>query len=565
MKYFKRISGFLIVLLSLALLGSIVKARPSVSSLPSFEEELKRYEDFQKYRPLDIRTVSMQRLADTRDPRALDILSKRYDNAPKGEKSFPDHVRYIIAGLAGENFDNTDFSETLDAWADRNTESHDVWLWYQTLNTHYEAKGADKLLEIVRDKKADPFFRAVSIEVLAENNDEQALTLISELLERPTKKEPERSVLLGSFAKVLLEISHSYDKKDAWNQAAEALALMLDERKTTYQTKLVIGRYFARIFSTDKVVLDSGPWINLIRGNAAAGDTHEGKTSVPRPRFLGVEATGMKIAYLIDMSDSMLQPLSVEEQKDLKKKPVITGKKRDKKDKDKERKKKKEDSGEDLPWDKVKNRFDAAREFLKLSLKGLNEDMFFTVVFFGNKAKYLKSTTGMVPATDKNIQAAIKELDAVEPGAPQPNRARPHGTLRGATNVHGSLRKAFKAVRGNSIELYEHVDAEGFETGCDTIFLLSDGRPSYDDFMEVDKMVDGYQTGDPETGQPSAGGENLQYYGPYHLEEFILSDLKRMNMFRKCEIHAIAIGEASGGLLQGISEIGMGTVTRIPE
>jgi hypothetical protein len=82
-----------------------------------------------------------------------------------------------------------------------------------------------------------------------------------------------------------------------------------------------------------------------------------------RPRFFGVEASGERICYVIDLSDSMAEPIS-EALKAKHAAPVTPG--------PPPKDPKAPPDAEDIPWNLVKTRFDLAREHLRASLKRLS-------------------------------------------------------------------------------------------------------------------------------------------------------------------------------------------------
>ncbi len=176
--------------------------------------------------------------------------------------------------------------------------------------------------------------------------------------------------------------------------------------------------------------------------------------------FFGISAVGTRVAYVIDGSGSMSAPLSGGELEDLR---ARTGA-----DTDGKRKGKAVDPDADalgIDWRRVHTRFDAAREFLKASLRRqLREAQkehdrarargavtgepagapppptvappsprSFTIVLFASTARSLRSTPGMMPVTKANVEAAIDDLDAQGPG--------------GMTNVYGALLRAFSTGR----------------------------------------------------------------------------------------------------------------------
>ena len=66
------------------------------------------------------------------------------------------------------------------------------------------------------------------------------------------------------------------------------------------------------------------------------------------------------------------------------------------------------------------------------------------------------------------------------------------------------------------------------------------------------------QIGDPETRTPLPSMEQLHYPGPYREWNRILDDVRRMNLFRKAEIHCIGIGEVQFSQLEKLAKIGHG-------
>jgi hypothetical protein len=129
--------------------------------------------------------------------------------------------------------------------------------------------------------------------------------------------------------------------------------------------------------------------------------------------------------------------------------------------------------------------------------------------------------------------------------------------------MHGGLRRAFQ-VRGRGLaEGDEHVDGRAMIEGADTIFLLSDGDPTWDDWDKVDTNYGEDNAGDPESGVAHQQLPNMHYTGPYARRENLLPDVTRMNLFRSVEIHCIAIGEVDVSILQEISRIGLNGKTHV--
>lgn len=558
----------------------------------TYDEELKRYEEFMKRPALFIRTRGIVRFAKTGEVKALKVLSKRYAS-PENPK---DHIQYLVAGIAGEELKSEETVETWKAWMSGYKKAPHSWLWYSGLQVQGEKEGSDPISELALNRKNDVFIRAAAIESLTKRQQSGALLkLIPELLgytppeaagsgTRTRKKKKKKLdkglaklVILESCAHALIACKSEIGKK-AFTDAATAVIEMLDEKKLPYRTKLVVARALARTFDLEVLHLTSQPWLDILAGKsdearrdaAGQGGTRTRaaeKGGVSTSSFMGITGTGTRIAFVVDMSDSMLTPLTKAE-KDQLKRPTTGGVSKRKgpptgtgargQDAEKAKKKKKPDPLDpaNLPWDKINNRFEAMRECLKLALRGLNKKTQFCVVLFGTKAGPLIKGKGFIPASKRNIAYVIQQLDKIKTGAK--SSSRQYGTLQGNTNIHGGLLEAFRATSGPAIKAYEHVAAPGFLTGADTIFLLSDGAPSWDNFPAQDKREKDINTGDPETGQKLPDQDIVNYYGPYAQADHLTRDLVRMNLFRKARIHCIGIGEADPQLLQQIAEIGGG-------
>jgi hypothetical protein len=214
----------------------------------------------------------------------------------------------------------------------------------------------------------------------------------------------------------------------------------------------------------------------------------------------------------------------------------------------------------DLPWQLIHNRWDLAREQLKISLQRLAADKHFAVVWFGSESGTLDSTTGMIKATKANVAKVCEELDKIVTGPPDSLKA-PDGVLRGNTNMHSGLRRAFGLCNKGYVDEAAYVDAAALTQGCDTVFLLSDGEPSWDDFVVEDvNYKEGQTVYDVEYKKQAPDQPRTTYYGPYHDPTWLRRDFERMNAFRRIRVHCIGIGEASTSLLRALAEIGHGEV-----
>lgn len=541
-------------------LGLALLLFATVASAQSYE---KRYAVFRKNigRPtLRKRVDGIEYLASTGDVRALQVLMKVYAKPPSEPR---DQTRYIVASIAWENMAEPEHVAGWEKWRTSHTKAADAWLWYRALDVLTMHRGAEPAMAIAKSK-GNIFHRAAAIHAIGAYHEPLILPFIPPFLEKRTERGLDRSLLIEACARALVRQAHAMGSEE-FRAAALKLMKQFDLKETPDRTRWILARCFARIFKTKTIYLDSSvPWRRMLAAEDAKKVKIDPRYAPPkRPTFVGIEATGKRIAYVIDLSDSMLTPLTPREQ-NLMKGPVSGTSKK----KGKGTPKKKQDdqsplAGEkDLDWKKIKTRFDAAREYLIVSLRSLKPDMHYSVIWFGDKAGFLSSTRGLVKASSGNVNSTIKELRAIRAGSK--TDSRPHGTLKGKTNFHGGLRRAFMLKGKATAKKHEYVDKKTFVTGCDTIFVLSDGDPSWDDWAGTDSRDPGDQVGDVEMGgNVESDAQTLVFPGPYARNRHLLQDVRRMNMFRQVEIHCVGIGEASRGFLSQIAGAGLGHVRMI--
>lgn len=542
------------LLLLALLLGPAAPARVEAGPPPSFEQLLERHEQGTRRPSFRKRIEAREALAQTGDVRALQVLVKDYDKPEAPE----DHVRYTLVSLAAKELGGQAAHRPLwEAWRARYAKPEHLLLWLRA--TEVEAGlGGSEALALLGQAKADPVLRVAVLRGWAEAPRERvpasptaaeaALAVLGALPPAGVG----RSQLVEAAARVLATLPA--EPREPRLALAERLLEALADKAVTPRARLVVARCLAAALGADRPDLDPALWkreIEAARAGAAPevrpDDTYAG------PRFVGLPASGTRIVYVIDASDSMLAPIDSAERQALER-PVTGGGAR-------------AATPDDLPWERIKTRFDAARESLKASLSRLDKERSFCVVLFGDEARLLKATPGLKPATPAAVKAAIKELDSIERADTKPTPEFPHGQLRGGTNLHGGLLLAFRTGAKGPVEVGEHLDPRLLEDGCDTIFLLSDGVPSWDDFWGTDVPDPEDTFGNPETGAVGERGLTTQYYGPYGPDhavgDYLLQDLRRMNLLRNAEIHCVAVGEADDTLLTRIAAQGLGKVRRV--
>lgn len=558
---------------ALGLLAFALAARPPCACAEpkdiGWESRVHAYEMWIRRPSLEKRTKGRLQFAATKDPRARDILIASY---AKPEEP-ADHVRHLLVSIVTEQFGSADDVPALAAWRAANAKAEDAWLWHRTFEVERRAIGQKGAIEAVRNAP-NAVLQAAAMTVV-EGDEPEVLKLLSEVMTRAVAEHGafERALLVEACADALSK-QRAMVGKPEFHDAGMKVIRVLDDPMTIWRTKIVVARRLATTFGKVHAVLDWKYWhrLLLLAEGAEQEPVIDDRYAPPSPpTFGGVPASGKRIVYLIDCSDSMLAPISVKEITELKEPkrgPVTPGDDAGKPPPPPPTEPAPDEKPADEPlegcvvdWKKVKTRFDAAREMLKASVKGLPKDASFAVVFFGSKAELAKSTPGMTNAGALAAGKLAGEINGMRAG--RPTALRKFGTLMGDTNVHGAFRKAFKLKETGLTGPNEHVREDAFLQGCDTIFLLSDGDPSLSDWVILDKRDEDDRVGDPETGTPLAPTPDLWQHGPYSQERWILDDLRRMNLLRRVEIHVVGIGEASGAFLQEIAAIGEGRVRLI--
>ena len=460
------------------------------------------------------RTLGMEAFAATRNALAYKLLVRRYSKPEEPQL----HVRYLLASIFAAALEEGEpgCEEVLAGLARRHERPVDGWL-HRCVYGLTAKSDAASLRKVAADSREKAHLRAAAILALAGAKDAELVKLVAETLRAKKglpRKGQERAFVLEACARALIAFQEGGG--DALAAAADAVVAQLGAKETSERTRLVVARLLQRVFPAD----------------AAVG---ENETRV-RPRFFSVQGTGRNVAYVLDLSDSMLEPLGEAEVAGLR-----------------EAMPKEAESGTF-----ARNRFEATKLMLARSLRELAPGMSFGIVGFGSVAELI--TPGMLEVNESNVAKAIKAVNAIVVGAPATDR--PHGTLKGWTNLYGGLRLAFKLKKkGAHPADDEYVDEDCFNEGCDTIFLLSDGEPSWSDFEGWDMALPDDVVGDGEGGgaTDAAEGEEIQYYGPHFLDRFLYADLRRLNLYRNVQIHSIGIGEADPKILEAVAEIGMGS------
>jgi hypothetical protein len=520
-----------------------------------FTSALEHYRACMQRPSLWMRTEGREVLAQTRDPRAFDILQRDY-RRPEEPSEF---VRALIVSLLAENFATPEFVPLWTKWRAADGAPRDVWLWYHALRIEADA-GCDTWCEVLGTRK--PVELRVAALAAGRRGTTRGLPRDAglDILRRVVRARGDS----GHDRELLMESGLAFIDIDSEENIDEAeLDFLRDTvafmalRSTSARCRLTLSRSLSRILKREDLGPDAEAWRTLLDPASRPVKEIDYARRVARlPRtFFGATEYSRNICYLIDASDSMLAPLTPNERDDL---MPLTGELREGDDPRPDRPSARAESA--IDWSRVITRFDAARELLKLSVAELGQEQRFAIVLFGIRAETLKSTPTLVAPTHRKLVAVTAELDAIQ--AEAGDTERPLGTLRGETNLHGAFRAAFRLTTRQPVDGLASIDERGFRDGCDTIYLLSDGDPNWDDFEAVDKNEDG-KAADLETGRVYDYDGPLIYFGPFSTGPRVVTDLERMNLLRRVKINTMGIGEADDALLAEIAGLGHGRMLRI--
>ncbi|HLG42716.1 MAG TPA: HEAT repeat domain-containing protein, partial [Planctomycetota bacterium] len=216
--------------------------------------------------------------------------------------------------------------------------------------------------------------------------------------------------------------------------------------------KAEINRVLAKLTGVDKGG-DPAAWSSWWEQNRGAVERGEYKPSpseaadnkAKQTTFYGIPIESKRLVFVIDKSGSMVEP------SDWKADGGYIGTGSDGK------------PVHDKP--EGTRKIDIAKFELRMAIRGLPEDTLFTIVSFADNTAGWKET--LVPANKKNKEEAIAWVNALDPS--------------GGTNTFEALRSGF-AVQGPPGDKKK-------EQGADTLFFLTDGRPSVGEITDTAQIL----------------------------------------------------------------------------
>lgn len=570
--------------------------------------------------------AAIAKLANIEGDDVVPTLLKLYEAPPK---EFPENMRYLVATSIRTRFSqpasifapkpmkaSKSDIEHLRKFIKRSRKLHER-SWAIHCFTGVLAKENDpeinlELFEIIGDDKIPAAIRSGILEGLSDAGDGTMFRVLEIMLKKEYDDSAEDSVMLET---VVHAVARTYKPKfkpgkkleDKWRPLFDKITEHLESEDLQPRTRREIARALQNCFGTKHAY----PWKMMWDELFLTGKDPEDDTGKTYAKFMGMKIEGERILFLIDASDSMLNPLSDEEKKAVK--GPTTGEKRSK--------------AYEIDWSRVHNRFDAAREHLKWTLSRLPEETKVAVILFGATIEVLPATPTFIELKRKRRKSIYRSIDKVRPKKPSAKQqdARPHGVLLGETNYYRALLSAYRmGAQGIKDQPIEHNDPNLILGGADAIVLLSDGAPNRDGFsgdgplesarssqsFSSKQPGEGYwvdypatparperevTSRDPETGAitkrkiPATSGtaasrrwikiitvkvRSYDSNGPYatatsvglpagfgarfagaYLQNFEW-ELRRMNLQRRCRLYCVGIGEAAPAWLDVIAKIG---------
>jgi len=518
------------------------------TTIPQEKDPIAQYKKYIQRVPFLYHTWGRMVLAKARESETLDLLLRDY-RKPISHEEF---TRYTVAQLFGRYFDNFAWVDQFAKLREEHDGPGDMWLWINTLALSSDARDSAAVAQFARTTE-DTMHKSAAIAALATRKRRVVIDVIPEVCAAlPRKNKPgERRMLIGALSSAILANKDALSDQQMQKSLRAYINLLAAEVGLTRSAKMVIARHLAKTIGKDRRYIEPEPWLRLLDQDYTA-PKRTGNT-VTQTTFFGIDAEGDRICYLIDMSNSMLKPIDPS----LLKKGPVTGPK-------KKRRKGQLPGEDDIPWHLIKSRFDLAREHLKISIQRLAKDKRFCVVWFGDRSGLLKSTPGMVKASRTNVKRVLKELASINPTARPANMVEadaPHGILKGFTNLHGGMMRAFSMKSKGFTKTHSYVDYKTLAEGCDTIFLISDGAATSDDFDASDRHYGDIRVvSELEYAREVKAVRNVVYQGPMVSAQWLYAELMRLNAFRKVPVHCIGIGEADVRLLRAFAGVSHGEI-----
>lgn len=477
----------------------------------SLDIALRRHAEALKTGDFAARTLARRTLARTSSSTALAMLMRDYQR-PEAPTVL---VQCLVAADIARNFQDVQYEEAICGFLRRNATRRDSWLWYLCSREYLKAHGVGSELPWQRDcADVGPEIRAAIEHARACLGDPASLSSVPSLLASISEDAYRQHLVAGHVGPLLVRTRGS-SQGLVWREAARAMYSVVGESGLAEPSRLALLRAL-------DVAGASDPSMPPQRGDAPQAVPAESVS------FAGIMTSGRRICFLIDNSDSMnmrLRPGEIQDVEEWLGPKISTSVAHPGQGQ--------EGATPDLQG---ATRWTVAQLALVEALRGLGTSQHYAVLAFASDCVAL-GQPGFVPATREHVSQTVAAVMRMRCAVP--------GEVGGGTNLHAGLTMAYGlgAAEGDEERRRSdgfHVPAEHMLDGLDTLFILSDGVPSQDDWTTVSKL----------------GAEED---GTYASRTQLMEELLRLNLFRQAEINVIGIGVRSP-ILTDMASIGRGRV-----
>jgi hypothetical protein len=352
-------------------------------------------------------------------------------------------------------------------------------------------KGDPKdLVELLEDK--NPILQIAAIDGLVERADPSSVPLYLRVLAESRTWEVKWAALLGL-------------QKKADETAIEPLIDSLAHARVEEgRLKDLYIRILRKLLQSELDTDDANAWRAAWQAKKAGTESLPGSTIADMTQFYGLKTRSTRLVFVLDKTGSMSDPASEPERPLYKLATEASG---PDKDPAPERAAREECAKIVKRWAGLtaRTRIDVAKKELINTLYVLSPKVHFNVIWF--EATPSPWRQELVPATWTNKMEAIQATDKVIPS--------------GGTNIWDALELAFRMIEPAAakpgtgpVAIDKKVNYATATNGVDTMFLMSDGRPTVGRIATTDDLV---------------------------------FELRKVNRLRKVTIHTICMGDRVPG------------------
>jgi hypothetical protein len=346
------------------------------------------------------------------------------------------------------------------------------------------------LTDLADDK--NPIIQIAAVDAVVEKADPASLPLLLRLLSEPRTWEVKWAALLGLEKKgddsILDSLIDTFAK------------CRIDEGRL----KDLYVRILRKLLKSEMDTDDANAWKAAWQAKKTGADSAPGSTVADMTQFYGLKTRSTRLVFVLDKTGSMTEPGSEPERPAYKLPTEASG---SDKEPPADRAAREECARIVKRWaaTAAKTRIDVARKELINTLFVLSPKVHFNVIWFEATPTPWKQE--LVPASWANKLEAIQATDKV--------------VASGGTNIWDALELGFRMIEtaqaktgASPVAIDKKVNYATATNGVDTMFLMSDGRPTVGRIATTDDVI---------------------------------FELKKVNRLRKVTVHTICVGDVIPG------------------